>query len=79
MIIDAIFFICMILAFIKGFSRGFLVALLFVFLYSIVFGLILYFIEKIPFIQNAVHDSIAYKYVASFGFKIFEGIRGLFS
>lgn len=79
MIIDVIFFICMILAFIKGYSRGFLIALLFVLLYAIVFGLILHFTEKIPFIQNAVHDSLAYKYIASFGFKVFESIRGLFS
>jgi hypothetical protein len=79
MIIDVIFFISILLAFIKGFSRGFLVALLFVFLYAIVFGLVLYFIEKIPFIQSAVHDSLAYKYVAGFGFKVFSAIRELFS
>lgn len=79
MIIDVIFFICMILAFIKGFSRGFLVALLFLLLYAIVFGLILYFAEKVPFLQNAVRESIAYKYLATFGFKVFSGIRGLFS
>lgn len=79
MIIDVIFFICIILAFIKGFSRGFWVALLFVFLYAIVFGLILYFAEKLPFIQKVVHDSITYKYIANFGFKVFSGIRGLFN
>jgi hypothetical protein len=69
----------MILAFIKGFSRGFLVAVLFVFLYAIVFGLVLYFAEKLSFIQNAVHDSLAYRYLASFGFKLFNGIRELLS
>ena len=79
MIIDVIFFITVILAFIKGFSRGFLVALLFVFLYSVVFGLILYFLEKISFLQNTVHDSLAYKYIASFGFKLFSATRDLFN
>lgn len=75
MIIDAIFFICMILAFIKGFSRGFLVALLFIVLYAIVFSLVLYFFEKLPFLQDTVHDSLAYKYLADPGFKLFSSIR----
>lgn len=79
MIIDVIFFICMILAFIRGYSRGFFAALLFVLLYAIIFGLILHFAEKMAFAQTAVHDSLAYKYVAAFGYKVFESIRGLFS
>lgn len=77
MLIDVIFFVCMILAFIKGLSKSFFIALLFVFLYAVVFGLILHFAEKAPFLSNAVHESITYKYIAAFGFKIFNGIRGL--
>lgn len=78
MIIDVIFFISMLLAFIKGFSRGLLVALLFVILYAIVFGLMLYFIGKLPFLQDSIHDSLAYKYLAEPGFKLFNSLRERF-
>lgn len=80
MLIDVIFFILILLAFVKGLNKakGFAV-LLYLLLYLLIYTIVLFYIKKYGLIsEETLSGSRTYEYIISWGMKAIDGLRGFF-